>query len=146
MDPKGRILMPARLKSRLPDASEQKIVILLGFKRCLTLYPMSEWEKKLESFAGISEYDEKGQQFIRDYTAGMAEEALDSQGRFSLNRQLIQYAGLTGDIVLAGVANRIEIWNAEDYQKMLTPMAERISLQGLARTLLDKPGNPDAAG
>lgn len=146
MDPKGRILMPARLKSRLPDASEQKIVILLGFKRCLTIYPMNEWEKKLETFAGISEYDEEGQQFIRNYTAGMTEEVLDSQGRFSLNRQLIQYAGLTGDIVLAGVANRIEIWNAADYQNMLTPMAERGSLQSIARTLLDKPGKPDAAG
>lgn len=139
MDPKGRIVLPSRLKVRLPDAAEQKIVILLGFKRCLTVYTMAEWEKKLESFAQISEYDEEGQQFIRDFTFGMLEETLDGQGRFSLNKILIDYAGLKADVILAGVAGRIEIWDAEAYKNNLTPMENRAALQPLARVRLDTP-------
>jgi MraZ protein len=145
MDPKGRIVLPARHKARLPDASEHKIVIVLGFKKCLTIYTMAEWEKKLESFAQVSEYDEDGQQFIRDFTYGIAEETLDSLGRFSLNKILIQYAGITGDVIVAGVANRMEIWSKEEYEKNLTPMSERPRLQAIARGVFDqttKPENP----
>jgi len=70
----------------------------------------------------------------------MTEETLDGQGRFSLNKTLINYAGLLGDVVLAGVGNRIEIWSAIEYQKILTPMSERSSLQEIARGLFDKKG------
>ena len=137
MDAKGRIVLPSRLKSRLPDSSDQRIVILLGFQRCLTIYSMNEWEEKLKAFADVSEYDEEGQQFIRNYTYGMMEEILDAQGRFSLNKTLISYAGLVGDVILAGVGNRIEIWNAAEYQRNLTPLNERSGLQAIARHLFD---------
>jgi DNA-binding transcriptional regulator/RsmH inhibitor MraZ len=43
-------------------------------------------------------------------------------------------------VVLAGVGNRIEIWSAIEYQKILTPMSERSSLQEIARGLFDKKG------
>lgn len=137
MDAKGRIVLPSRLKARLPDSADQRIVILLGFQRCLTIYTINEWEEKLKTFAEVSEYDEEGQQFIRNYTYAMAEEMLDGQGRFSLNKTLISYAGLSADVVLAGVGNRIEIWNAEEYRRTLTPLNERASLQSLARNLFD---------
>jgi MraZ protein len=143
MDPKGRIVLPARLKARLPDAAEQKIVILLGFRKCLTIYTMAQWEERLQSFANVSEYDEEGQQFIRDFTYGMAEETLDGVGRFSLNKKMIQYAGLTSDVILAGVGSKIEIWNAEDYEKSLTPMSERGKLQPIARGIFDVPKKPE---
>jgi len=143
MDPKGRIVLPARLKARLPEAIEQKIVILLGFRKCLTIYTMSQWEEKLKSFAQVSEYDEEGQQFIRDFTYGMSEETLDSVGRFSLNKKLIQYAGLTSDVILAGVGSKIEIWNPKEYEKALTPMAERGKLQPIARGIFDIPQKPE---
>ena len=142
MDAKGRVVLPSRLKARLPDSSDQRIVILLGFQRCLTVYAMTEWEEKLKAFADVSEYDEEGQQFIRNYTYGMSEEILDAQGRFSLNKTLIAYAGLGSDVVLAGVGNRIEIWSAAEYQRTLTPLNERAGLQAIARGLFDtkKPG------
>jgi MraZ protein len=143
MDPKGRIVLPARLKARLPDAAEHRIVILLGFEKCLTIYTMAAWEKKLESFAQVSEYDEKAQRFIRKYTYGMTEETLDGQGRFSLNKNLIQYAGLQGDVVVVGVANRIEIWSADEYQKTLGPTTDRLSLQAEASGIFDGPKKPE---
>ena len=137
MDAKGRVVLPARLKARLPDSSDQRIVILLGFQRCLTVYTMNEWEEKLKAFAEVSEYDEQGQQFIRNFTYGMSEETLDAQGRFSLNKTLISYAGLSGDVVMAGIGNRIEIWSAAEYQRTLTPVHERAGLQEIARGLFD---------
>ena len=139
MDPKGRVVLPAKLKARLPDAAEQKIVIVLGFQKCLTIYTYAQWEEKIASFANVSEYDAKGQKFIRDFTRGMAEETLDSVGRFTLNKKLIQYAGLTSDVVLAGVGSKIEIWNPETYENSLTSLEERESLQPIAQEIFDAP-------
>ena len=96
-----------------------------------------ENKEKLKAFAEVSEYDEQGQQFIRNFTYGMSEETLDAQGRFSLNKTLISYAGLSGDVVMAGIGNRIEIWSAAEYQRTLTPLHERAGLQEIARGLFD---------
>ena len=139
MDPKGRIVLPAKLKIRLPEPNAQKIVILRGFKKCLTVYTQSLWEEKLQSFARISEYDEDGQDVIRSFTFGMTEEELDGQGRFSLNKKLIQYAGLENDVLVVGVGKLIEIWNPEEYDSQL--IQDRKKLQAMARSLFDNTAN-----
>ena len=140
MDPKGRIVLPARMKGRLPIASEQRIFIVLGYKKYLTIYTSDEWDEKLQAFAAIPDYDEEGQQFIRDFTAGMAEEVLDSQGRFTLNKFLISYAGLSSDVVLTAQGSRIEIWDAEEYRKNLTPVEKRPGLQSTAKDIFSRYG------
>jgi len=140
MDPKGRIVLPSRLKSRLPESGSEKLFILRGFKKCLTIYTQSLWEEKLASFATVSDYDEEGQDIIRSLTFGMAEEELDGQGRFSLNKKLIQYAGLGNDILIVGVGKLIEIWNPEEYDAQL--IQDRKKLQAMARNLFDKPIQP----
>lgn len=137
LDAKGRIVLPARLKARLPESENQKVVIVRGFKRCLTIFTLEQWEEKLKAFAQISPYDEKGQTFIRSYTDGMAEEELDGQGRLSLNKRLIQYAGLSGDVTVTGVGQVIEIWNPDDYEKEIEP--DRSKLQAIAREIFDSP-------
>lgn len=137
LDAKGRIVLPARLKARLPESENQKVVIVRGFKRCLTIFTLEQWEEKLKAFAQISPYDEKGQTFIRSYTDGMAEEELDGQGRLSLNKRLIQYAGLSGDVTVTGVGQVIEIWNPDDYEKEIEP--DRSKLQAIAWEIFDSP-------
>lgn len=140
MDPKGRIVLPSRLKSRLPEVGSNRLFILRGFKKCLMIYTQNLWEEKLQSFANVSEYDEDGQNVIRSLTFGMAEEELDGQGRFSLNKKLIQYAGLDSDVLVVGIGKIIEIWNPEEYDKEL--IQDRKKLQAMARNLLDAQPKP----
>lgn len=140
MDPKGRIVLPARLKARLPEVGSEKLFILRGFKKCLTIYTNTLWEEKLQSFAEVSEYDDEGQDVIRSFTFGMAEEELDGQGRFSLNKKLIQYAGLESDVLVVGVGKLIEIWNPEEYDVQL--IQDRKKLQAMARNLFDNKTKP----
>lgn len=140
MDPKGRIVLPARLKSRLPETGSEKLFILQGYKKCLSVYTQNLWEEKLAEFATVSDYDEQGQDIIRSITFGMAEEELDGQGRFSLNKKLIQYAGLGSDVLIVGVGKLIEIWNPEEYDAQL--IQDRRKLQAMARGLFDKPTQP----
>lgn len=142
MDSKGRIVLPARLKARMPDGAAQQIVILRGFKKCLTILTLSQWEEELKAFANVSKYDEPGRNFIRSYTADMMEDELDGQGRISLNKRLIDYAGLGSDVVVTGVGDVIEIWNTEEYENELE--SDRLKLQATARAIFDSPKTPES--
>ena len=43
---------------------------------------------------------------------------LDKQGRIPLTPNLLEAAGLKKDIVLVGANSKLEIWDAEEWEKM----------------------------
>lgn len=142
MDPKGRIVLPSRLKAKVVEGGSQRLFILQGFSNNLIIYTENLWEEKLKSFAHVSEYDSGGPNILRSLTDGMMEEELDGQGRFSLSKKLIQYAELDSDVLVVGNGKLIEIWNPDNYEKDL--IKDRKQLQAMARELLDtqpKPGD-----
>lgn len=141
MDPKGRIVLPARLKSKVVESGSNRLFILRGFSKNLIVYTENLWEEKLKSFARVSEYNDEGANVVRTLTYGMMEEELDGQGRFSLSKKLIQYAGLESDVLVVGNGKLIEIWNPEDYEKEL--ISDPKLLQAKARALLDVQPNPN---
>ena len=42
---------------------------------------------------------------------------MDKQGRVPVSKRLIEYAGLSKDVVLVGANTRLEIWDAEEWNK-----------------------------
>ena len=42
----------------------------------------------------------------------------DSQGRVTLNADLVAYAGLSGTVVIIGCGQNAEIWSSEEYEKL----------------------------
>jgi MraZ protein len=144
MDPKGRILLPAKLKSLMPSPSDQKINLQLGFKKCITLYTAQYWEQKLQRYLANGEHNTQKQQLFRDMTFGMSDETLDAQGRFTLSKIQCDYAGLGGDVFLIGMVHKIEIWNKERFLATLTPLDNRESLEPFAEEFFDQPLPPIA--
>ncbi|MBP6944947.1 cell division/cell wall cluster transcriptional repressor MraZ, partial [Patescibacteria group bacterium] len=49
--------------------------------------------------------------FARLMLAGAMEVELDSSGRVNIPEYLRTYAGLTKDVVVAGLYNRLEVWD-----------------------------------
>ena len=54
MDAKGRFLFPSGLRKQLPPASQRDFMLNKGFEECLTLYPMTEWEKISEKLSKMN--------------------------------------------------------------------------------------------
>ena len=50
VDAKGRLIIPSKYREQLGD----KMVVTKGLDTCLYLYPMEEWEKMVEKFAGLN--------------------------------------------------------------------------------------------
>ena len=45
LDEKGRFLFPSGLRKQLSPAAQKDFMLNKGFENCLTLYPLTEWEK-----------------------------------------------------------------------------------------------------
>lgn len=112
LDPKGRLIIPARFRELLGDT----FILTKGLDRCLFVYPKDEWavlEQKLKSLP-FTQKDARA--FIRFFFSGAVEIEMDKQGRILVPPQLREYAGIDRDIIIIGVSNRAEIWSLEEWE------------------------------
>ncbi|MFW6035118.1 MAG: division/cell wall cluster transcriptional repressor MraZ [Halothermotrichaceae bacterium] len=115
MDSKGRVIIPAKLREELSE----KFVATRGLDNCLFVYPMHEWsilEKKLTSLPITSK---NARTFVRFFFSGATECELDKQGRVSIPSNLREYSDLKKEVVIIGLANRIELWAKERWDNYL---------------------------
>lgn len=144
LDPKGRLVLPAKVKAALPDAYANQLVLVRGFEPCLTLYPRAAWEVILAKVTALDEFNEEYRQFQRNFLRGMTEIELDSIGRFGLPGTMRRYAGIEKEAVVVGLGNRLELWDPTRYDDFL--IKDMSTLSGLAQkflsTPLDQPGAP----
>ena len=119
LDNKGRMTIPAGLKKKLPEADDEGLVINRGFKKYLVIYTKQEWDKKLDELNKLNQYESKNIEFIRYFTRGASELSIDTAGRVNLPQLLLDYAGITGDVVLTCQINKIEVWDKAAHMAMI---------------------------
>ena len=110
IDDKGRISVPAKFRADIGE----KAVVTQGLDGCLFLFPKHEWERLEAAFRTLS--FKRSYKLIRYFCAWAQEVDLDSQGRISIPANLRELADLQGASMMIGAANRIEIWNLENWQ------------------------------
>jgi MraZ protein len=120
VDAKGRLMFPVAFKNQLSDLIGQGFMIKRSiFGNCLELYPIQEWRKEKEKTNKISRFKEQNVKFLRKFTAGSQKIELDSVGRLLIPKDLAVKAGISKDVVLASVVNKIEIWDKDQYEKAI---------------------------
>lgn len=112
IDEKKRLAIPSKFRQLLG----KKAVITRGLDQCLFLYPDKEWNslaKKLSQLP-LSQADARG--FARLMLTGAMEVDFDNLGRILIPDYLKTYAFLKKKVVIAGIYNRIEIWDEKKWQ------------------------------
>lgn len=110
LDAKDRITIPARFRAALAEG----VVLAQGLEPCVEVYSEAAYADVEERFlSGLNPFQREGRRTQRRFHARSEDEKLDSAGRVRLPRRLIDHAGLDGGCVIAGVMNRLEIWNPE---------------------------------
>lgn len=61
----------------------------------------------------------KGRQLSRMFFSMAFEAGLDRQGRVLIPTKLAQYAGLNREVTITGVDDRLEIWDADEWNQYL---------------------------
>lgn len=114
IDQKGRLAVPVKFRNALMDGA----VVAKGLDGCLTLYPKKEWEALATKIAALPMTDQNARNFARFILSGAADVEADKQGRVVLPSYLRQYATLGNQVVVAGLFNRIEIWDKAKWTDM----------------------------
>lgn len=120
MDAKGRLLLPAGLKKQLLPVLDRGFVLKRSvFQKCLELYPMPEWEAVMGRVNKLNRFVKKNNDFIRMFTAGVKVIEIDNSGRILVPKDLMNYAGMSGHLVLSSSVNMIEVWDKSAYEAVL---------------------------
>jgi len=134
IDEKKRLAVPPKFRQLLG----KRAVITRGLDQCLFLYPQKEWEslaKKLSQLP-LSQSDARG--FARLMLTGAMEVNFDNLGRILVPDYLKGYALLKKRVIIAGVFNRIEVWDEKIWKQYKTKtekevgdIAERLKTLGV---------------
>jgi MraZ protein len=116
IDAKGRLIVPSKFREALGDT----FVVTKGLDGCLFVYDNEEWSIFEEKLKLLPITNKDARKFVRFFLAGAAEVEVDKQGRILIPNVLREFAELNKDVVLIGVASRIEIWSKERFENETT--------------------------
>lgn len=113
LDSKGRVNIPAKFRQVLSKDNDNTFVITQGQDPCIWAYPLTVWQQIENELKQLSSLSAINRTFIRNTVRYASFTTYDKQGRILLSPNLINYAGLSKDVLIIGMVNKIEIWNPE---------------------------------
>lgn len=116
LDPKGRLIIPARFRDVLRQSSVDGLMIS-AMDGALTCYTIEEWRKIEQRILNLAVKSEHMRRFRRIFIGGAHECLLDKQGRILIPPSLRQHAGLKKEVVLVGVLDHFEVWAKESWAR-----------------------------
>jgi MraZ protein len=115
VDEKGRVPIPPKFRS--DEVKKEGVVLCPGVDKCVTIYPISVWNKLAESLNNNPLNPSKLRKLNRKFYSRAFSAEMDAQGRISLPSQLRQSAELGENVVIAGVNSYMELWNADLWEQ-----------------------------
>jgi MraZ protein len=128
LDDKKRIALPKKIREQLGDI--ERLFVTPGADQSLWLYD----QRGLENLAGKLDQapatDSEARVFRRLFFAQMEAVDVDGSSRILIPDRLVQFAGLEHDVVLLGVQDHLELWNAirwQDYWNQHAPRFDAVA-------------------
>lgn len=107
LDDKGRLAVPVKFRAALKGGA----VVTRGLDSCLFLYTRTAWKELAERLAKLPLARANTRAFARLMLAGAMDVEIDTQGRLLVPDYLRGYAGIKRQVVVAGLYNRLELWD-----------------------------------
>ncbi len=113
LDDKGRLIMPSKFRNELGA----NFIVTRGLEGCLFVFTEQKWIEFTEQLnsKGLSKKDVRS--ITRFFCSCAMNTDLDKQGRFVVNKNLREFAGIERDVMIIGVSDRIEIWSKEKWDE-----------------------------
>ena len=136
LDDKNRVTLPARLRVQF----EGGLVCARGLDGCINVWPLGV-------LGGLRERAVRAARLLQPrgpraqagaFFGGALECELDRQGRVALPAPLVGHASLDKDIVIAGLRDRLEIWDRESWRRQLA------NVEGSAEVVAERIANARA--
>ena len=113
LDAKGRVSIPSEMRK----ASGDVFVLTRGFEECLNLYPVEEWEQVERELRKLRTTSRQARLYVRQMMETVRKVVVDGHGRITVPQWHREFADLTGEVLVNGVLEHIELWNPERYKQ-----------------------------
>ncbi|MDR3415673.1 MAG: division/cell wall cluster transcriptional repressor MraZ [Nevskia sp.] len=113
MDDKGRLAIPARLRTQIGDEYGKAIVMTLG-PECIEVYPVPVFRRKAEAIPKMQDR-EKRTLMLRLFVGYAVECEPDAQGRVLVPPALRERKLQANDVVLVGQLDHFELWTEAEW-------------------------------
>ncbi len=126
LDTKKRLSLPSKWRAKLG----KELVVTKGLDNCLFVYPLEAWQKITDKISSLPFGAADTRDFNRFFLSGAVEVEVDKNGRILVPDFLKDFAKLNSKVVLAGIHDRIEIWDEEkwnDYKKKIEEQADSLA-------------------
>lgn len=125
LDEKCRVALPKPLREGLETSENPMVYLAPGTDGALALYPEETFRQLGERLQSASPNARSVREYARLFFARAAAVRVDKQGRLRVPTELAQLAKLTGEVVLVGVQDHIELWPRAAWELYVAQRAER---------------------
>jgi MraZ protein len=123
LDDKKRLALPKRVREQLGEVST--LFITPGPDQSLWLYTQDELERLAAKLDETPATDAEARVFRRLYFAQTETVDVDRSGRILVPDRLLQFAAAKQEVVLIGVRDHLELWDAGRWQQYAEQHAPR---------------------
>lgn len=115
LDNKGRLMIPAKLRNEAGG----RLYILKGYEGSLSIYKEADFLNLTAALEDLS-YNQRDTRDVQRITlASVVELEVDAQGRIQLPSKLLGDYRISRSVVVVGVINHFEIWDAVAWENYL---------------------------
>jgi MraZ protein len=139
LDPKGRVILPARLRSCF-EVKKEAAVLSRYLDQCLAVWTPAQFDNQLARAAELEDLGPEERQMVRALSGFSAVLDIDPQWRMTIPATYREYAGLEiGEpIMVVGALNRVELWRVDRWLERTAPSIESLA-NGTSRLFLRQP-------
>lgn len=117
LDEKKRLTIPSGWREMVGVPSQ--LLVLPGVNdKCLCIYPAREITRRAESLRKLSIADRKGRHLARTLASRSDLVPWDTQGRIRVKDDLLDFAGITKDVMLVGTFDGFELWEPSQWKQL----------------------------
>jgi len=116
LDEKQRVALPKPLRAAISAAADEGLFIAPATDGSLAIYGQGSFSRLAERLSKAPTAGADVRAFGRLFYANASRVELDSQGRVRIPQELARWAGLTSSVVLVGVGDHVELWDAQRWQ------------------------------
>lgn len=119
LDEKQRVAVPKRLCEDFREPELSSLYIAPGTDRSLEIYSPTGFERLARKIAKQSSNRADVRKYKRLFYSRAERAEIDSQGRIRIPERLVEFAGLQRDVVVVGVHDHAELWDAAAWTAFL---------------------------
>jgi transcriptional regulator MraZ len=123
LDDKKRLALPKRVREQLGHV--ERLFVTPGADQSLCIYDPHGLEQLAAKLEQMPATDSEARVYRRLLFAQTEKVDLDGSGRILIPDRLLQFAGLEHEVVLLGVHDHLELWDARKWQDYLAQHGPR---------------------